>query len=130
MPFNRILPASCLMGSLLALVPVTVVAQPSYSRTVRQADGSEPAVPGFGNQIGEKPVLGFGDDAEERAYIISEDYTRAEERLRRYDRNRDGLIDRGESRDGRWYDDPFVWVGFDRSLGKPDSVLLVIGVQF
>jgi hypothetical protein len=56
-------------------------------------------VPGFGVDFAPDPVRGFGPAAEMLAVAVSaEDERQAAEMLRRYDRNRDGLLDENEMR--------------------------------
>jgi subtilisin-like proprotein convertase family protein/Ca2+-binding EF-hand superfamily protein len=81
-------------------------------RTAQRTPSSEQAVPGFGQVENLPPVLGFGEDAEMMANVEQADLDRAADRLREYDRNRDGYVDRDEARRGRWRDDPFQ---FDRN---------------
>src|SRR5690606_17286184 len=58
-------------------------------------------------------VPGFGDPADAAVVRVEEEDRRsADDRLRRYDRNGDGVLDRDELGRGRWPDDPFE---FDRN---------------
>jgi subtilisin-like proprotein convertase family protein/Ca2+-binding EF-hand superfamily protein len=82
------------------------------ARTTQPATPSEQPVPGFGQVDNLPPILGFGEDAEIMANVEQADLDRATERMRQYDRNRDGFVDRDEARSGRWRDDPFQ---FDRN---------------
>jgi Ca2+-binding EF-hand superfamily protein len=67
----------------------------------------EPLVPGFGESDLFEPVPGFGTMGERFAVTITqEDRTEATRTLRRYDRNRDGILDQEEIRRGRWRNDP------------------------
>ncbi|MHC4400485.1 MAG: proprotein convertase P-domain-containing protein [Planctomycetota bacterium] len=80
----------------------------SGSQSSREPSTSTPGtLPGFGQPERGRPVLGFGAEAESLAYAEKEDLDQAAERLRQYDKNRDGFIDREEARGGRWSDDPF-----------------------
>jgi len=68
-------------------------------------DGS---VLGFGQVEGREPIPGFGDDSLPGGIRVArEDLDRAKERFGRYDRNRDGFLDRHEISHGSWSDDPF-----------------------
>ena len=70
----------------------------------------EPLVPGFGEEIVLDPVPGFGGSGEFFAVVTSAaDEAEAERTIGRYDRNRNGKLDREEVRQGRWYDDPTVY---------------------
>ena len=92
---------------LIAYAAASASAQSSWGRTARPAPDEQPTIPGFGHVEGTRPIPGFGTDAESRVHLIKEDFDKAKERLQRYDRNRDGYIDRNEARAGRWYDEPF-----------------------
>jgi len=82
------------------------------NRTVAgDADAGEPP-PSFGPVDNLPPIPGFGIEenvAGNSIKIEKPDLDRAAERLRQYDRNRDGYMDRAEARNGRWYDDPFAY---------------------
>ena len=69
---------------------------------------SPPAVPGFGSTSGAPSVK-----------VTDRDRAEAEERLRRYDRNRDGFLTPDELSQGRWSDDPMQ---FDRNRDGKLSV--------
>ncbi len=70
----------------------------------------EPLVPGFDVDIGLPPVPGFGDNAELLAVNVEDrDIQYAEDRMKRYDRNRDGFLSKSEIASGRWSDDPFTY---------------------
>lgn len=70
-------------------------------------------VPGFAMTPKERiPVLGFGVHAELAKIKVEEhDLREADERLRRYDRNGDHVLDADELREGRWEGSPMQ---FDR----------------
>ena len=69
-------------------------------------------VPGFGVEVIVTPVPGFGPTAELfDVELRPEDLQEAEERLRRYDRNRDGFLSK-EELGSRWEGDP---MDFDRN---------------
>ncbi len=83
----------------------------SSSSRFSQGGGSipedEPLVPGF--EVGEEPqpVLGFGvSDEKFDVKVTEEDLREAERTLRRYDANRDGILDAKEIARGRWRDPP------------------------
>ncbi|MBC8354593.1 MAG: EF-hand domain-containing protein [Planctomycetes bacterium] len=70
----------------------------------------EPLVPGFGIEDLLPPATGFGAEAELLTVKATDaDMREAEERFRRYDSNRDGILDKAELARGRWSDDPFVY---------------------
>jgi Ca2+-binding EF-hand superfamily protein len=80
------------------------------SRGSSASSESEPLVPGFGVEDILPAPPGFGTAGELFSVsITNEDRREAEERFQRYDRNRDGFLDRGEISQGRWRDDPFVY---------------------
>ncbi len=73
-------------------------------------------VPGFGSGKTLVPPRGFGSKADAPAVKVEDaDMTEAEERVRRYDRNRDGVLDEDELRSGSWRDDPLQ---YDRNGDK------------
>lgn len=96
----------CCLLAVLAAPTVPALAQPPGPRPLNPADGL-PRVPGFGPLQGQRAVPGFGTDTLPQVPITPEDLGRADERLQRYDSNRDGYIDRNEANSGRWYDEPF-----------------------
>jgi Ca2+-binding EF-hand superfamily protein len=78
----------------------------------------EPLVPGFGVKTEPKPVLGFGPEGNDpaAAVVIEErDLKDATERIERYDKNKDGILDESEVAEGRWSDNPW---SFDRNRDK------------
>lgn len=85
----------------------------------RSSDNADPLetqllVPGFGipPELMPAPVLGFGPAAELfEVEVRPEDIQEAEERLRRYDRNRDGVLTANEM-SSRWDGNP---MDFDRN---------------
>jgi len=88
--------------------------RPGYGPADLGAGAGEAAEPppSFGPLDDVPPIPGFGIDGESTADSIQlekADLDRAAERLRQYDRNRDGFMDRSEARNGRWYDDPFAY---------------------
>lgn len=70
------------------------------------ASADEP-VPGFGPVNDQPPIPGFGPQGQGAVRVERVDRERAADRLRRYDSNRDGYMDRREAGRGRWSDDPF-----------------------
>jgi hypothetical protein len=69
-----------------------------------------PLVPGFGVMTSPEPLPGFGQDADKFAVKIEErDLKDASDRIARYDKNKDGQIDEGELKDGRWTDNPMQY---------------------
>ncbi|MCA9130816.1 MAG: hypothetical protein KDB22_27215 [Planctomycetales bacterium] len=79
----------------------------------RESDEPVLLVPDFSTGYVPEPVLGFGAGSEIFSVPVTErDLKEAEERMRRYDRNKDGKLDADELRSGRWPDDPMQ---FDRN---------------
>jgi Ca2+-binding EF-hand superfamily protein len=78
----------------------------------RSSSGTElePLVPGFGVEDLLPLPPGFGAEGELYSVDVEdEDRREADERFRRYDSNRDGVLDRNELRRGRWSDDPMAY---------------------
>lgn len=74
------------------------------------ASKQELLVPAFGVEENLPLPLAFGVKGEVFSIKISdEDQREAADRLRRYDENRDGVLDREEIGRNRWSDDPFVY---------------------
>lgn len=68
------------------------------------ASAAEGLVPGF-NELPEDlvPPVGFGSKAEYlNVDVIQADFDEAENTIKRYDRNRDGILDQEEIRNARW----------------------------
>lgn len=64
-------------------------------------------VPGFDVVEDVIPVPGFGAKAEYLNVPVEEaDFTEAEQTIKRYDRNRNGILEADEIRNARWRDDP------------------------
>jgi len=64
-------------------------------------------VPGFDVVEDVIPVPGFGAKAEYlNVPVQEEDFTEAEQTIKRYDRNRNGILEADEIRNARWRDDP------------------------
>jgi Ca2+-binding EF-hand superfamily protein len=80
-----------------------------------------PLVPGFGIELEIPPVPGFGAMGDMFSVKVEpEDRKNAEDRMRRYDRNRDGLLTPEELARGRWGDDDPMT--FDRNRDGKISV--------
>lgn len=70
-------------------------------------------VPNFSTGLLPEPLLGFGAGSEMYSVRVEDrDMKEAAERMRRYDSNKDGSLDAGELRSGRWSDDP---MSYDRN---------------
>jgi Ca2+-binding EF-hand superfamily protein len=82
---------------------------------------AEPLVPGFGVEVELDPVPGFGEMGDLFSVKVEpEDRRNAEERMQRYDRNRDGFLTPNELARGRWGDhDPMT---YDRNRDGKISV--------
>ena len=78
-----------------------------------EAMSTAPLVPGFGGEVvALEPVLGFGPSAELAAVPVTPaDLKEAEERMARYDRNKDGYLS-GDEISRRWTGNP---MDFDRN---------------
>lgn len=70
----------------------------------------EPLVPGF-DKVEEKPVVqGFGvPDENSSVKVEDRDLREADDRLRRYDTNKDGVLSKEEMANSRWSDDPMQY---------------------
>ncbi|GAB5404604.1 MAG: hypothetical protein Aurels2KO_28350 [Aureliella sp.] len=87
----------------------------SSSSTQGSNNSDEPAllVPDFTSDMLPEPLLGFGAGSEMFAVrVLERDIKESEERMRRYDSNKDGKLDADELRRGRWSDDP---MSYDRN---------------
>lgn len=85
----------------------------SNANSSNQSDELELLVPGFTMEFIPEPLLGFGAGSEMFAVRVEErDMKESEERMRRYDSNKDGKLDARELRSGRWSDDP---MSYDRN---------------
>ncbi len=70
----------------------------------------QPLVAGFGIDFEFPLVPGFGEGAEfDSVQIDDQDRRYADDRFRRYDRNKDGFLDKSELASGRWSDDPMQY---------------------
>ncbi|MEZ6137614.1 MAG: EF-hand domain-containing protein [Pirellulaceae bacterium] len=77
------------------------------------SDEPQLLVPDFSLSVVPQPVAGFAAEGSLYSVKIEErDIKEAEERLRRYDSNKDGVLSGDELRAGRWGDDPMQ---FDRN---------------
>jgi len=85
--------------------------RPPYSRAYESRSRGEAGTPvlGFGPVEGVDPIPGFGEDFDPSVHIEQDDLAKAADRLRQYDKNHDGYLDRREVREGKWYDDPFQY---------------------
>jgi Ca2+-binding EF-hand superfamily protein len=73
-------------------------------------EGPSLMVPDFSLPSTPTPVPGFGASSSKFTVKVEErDIKEAEERLRRYDENRDGFLSADELRRGRWPDDPMQY---------------------
>lgn len=82
----------------------------SSSTSDEVATGPSVLVPGFGVKLERPPVPGFGMNANAASIRVDEqDLRDADERIQRYDRNRDSVLDEAELRDGRWSDSPMQY---------------------
>jgi hypothetical protein len=78
--------------------------------TTSAASEAEPLVPGFDFDWGFDSVDGFGTMSEFFDVKVEEqDNKTAQERFVRYDRNKDGFLQKEELSGGRWSDDPFAY---------------------
>jgi Ca2+-binding EF-hand superfamily protein len=85
------------------------------------AAAAVPLVPGFGVEVELPPVPGFGEQGDLFSVRVEpRDRQEAEERMRRYDRNRDGYLTPDELARGRWGDDDPM--EFDRNRDGKISV--------
>jgi Ca2+-binding EF-hand superfamily protein len=70
----------------------------------------EPLVPGFDKIEEPPPVQGFGlPDPNASIKVEDRDLREAEDRLKRYDSNKDGVLSKDELAGGRWSDDPMQY---------------------
>lgn len=70
----------------------------------------QPLVPGFGIDEAPLPPAGFGTAGELFVIAVTDaDKREADERMGRYDRNKDGRLSKEEIGGGRWSDDPFQY---------------------
>lgn len=78
--------------------------------TTTEPQEPEPLVPGF-DKVEEKPaVAGFGVPDENASVKVEDrDLREAEDRLRRYDTNKDGVLSKEEMANSRWSDDPMQY---------------------
>jgi len=83
----------------------------SSTPTEQEQSGPKPLVPTFGVPIPPASVRTFGSGGatEPAVTVIDRDIREAEDRLGRYDRNRDGFLTSDELSGGRWSDDPMQY---------------------
>jgi Ca2+-binding EF-hand superfamily protein len=78
--------------------------------TSRESDEPELLVPNFSLDYVPEPVMGFGAGSSVFNVKVEErDLKEAEDRLSRYDRDRNGLLNKEELQAGRWSDDPMQY---------------------
>ena len=92
------------MGGSMPGAPGTPGAAPAAPKE------PEPLVPGF-DKVEEKPLVqGFGVPDENASIKVEErDLREADDRLRRYDTNKDGVLSKEELQNSRWSDDPLQY---------------------
>jgi Ca2+-binding EF-hand superfamily protein len=74
------------------------------------SSGPQPLIPDFSLKSTPAPIASFGASSAKFTVKVEErDIKEAEERLRRYDQNRDGVLTADELRSGRWGDDPMQY---------------------
>jgi Ca2+-binding EF-hand superfamily protein len=95
---------------LLLVFTASALAQQTPFRP-SPASESAPRVPGFGPLQGQRTIPGFGPEGATQVALLPEDLAKADDRMQRYDSNRDGYLDRNEIGGGRWSDDPFQFDG-------------------
>ena len=67
-------------------------------------------VPGFGKKIEKTPVPGFGASSEKFSVVLEErDLKEADDKMGRYDKNNDKMLDENELKEGRWSDSPMQY---------------------
>ena len=71
-------------------------------RTPRSTAEDGFSVRDFGPDEDEPPIPGFGEDIDTSVVVLQSDLNMAADRLRNYDRNHDGFMDRREARHGSW----------------------------
>lgn len=85
-------------------------------------DEKKTLVPGFGVAKTPDPLPGFGTEADKFSVKIdARDLKEAEDRINRYDKNKDGSLDEDELKDGRWNDSPMQYDrNHDKKLSKQE----------
>lgn len=77
------------------------------SPTSNEPAKPELLVPDFSLDSAPEPIAGFGTtDSQFNVKVEERDLKEAEERIRRYDKNGDGILNKEEIAQGRWGDDP------------------------
>jgi Ca2+-binding EF-hand superfamily protein/subtilisin-like proprotein convertase family protein len=90
------------------------------------APGTDTPVPGFGQVEDLPPILGFGVDTEASTSVTTADLDAAAERLRHFDANHDGFLDRDELRRGHWPGDPLRYdTNHDNRLSRQEIAAAV-----
>jgi len=103
LPIKTALCRGWLMFVLTAPAPAQIPFRTDSANTGEAAT----RVPGFGPLEGQRTIPGFGPEGASHVSLTSDDLAKADDRLQRYDSNRNGYLDRNEISAGRWYDDPF-----------------------
>lgn len=77
----------------------------------QEQSGPKPLVPTFGIPVPPASVRTFGstDSSEPAVAVTDRDLREAEDRMGRYDRNKDGFLSADELSGGRWSDDPMQY---------------------
>ncbi len=95
----------------------------SYSDTENAIVEKDSLVPGFGKKAVEKvPVPGFGVGGERANVAIDErDMKEADDRMEKYDKNKDQYLDENELKEGRWSDSPMQYdINRDGKLSRQE----------
>ena len=104
-------PPGSMPGSMPGSSPGGPSAGGSSSGPSSGKPAEEPLVPGFGVLDDMAPPLPFGvrDSSVASLKVNEADLRESEDRMRRYDENRDGFLDKDEVGRSRWSDDPWVY---------------------
>ena len=95
----------------------------SYSDTENAIVEKDSLVPGFGKKSVEKvSVPGFGVGGERTNIAVEErDMKEADDRMERYDKNKDQYLDENELKEGRWSDSPMQYdINRDGKLSRQE----------
>jgi Ca2+-binding EF-hand superfamily protein len=108
-PFIRLLQIETVLCGSYLVFAFTAAAPAQIPFRPGSANIGEAAarVPGFGPLEGQRTVPGFGPEETTQVALTPDDLAKADDRMQRYDSNRNGYLDRDEISAGRWYDDPF-----------------------
>lgn len=87
--------------------------------------GPATLVPTFGIKVDKSPVPGFGASGSKMAIKVEDrDLREAEDRVRRYDKNNDGMLEESELKEARWAESPMQWDrNKDGKLSKQEVAL-------